>query len=101
MTMLPPKFQFRAEVIRIMTTGTPDRVVYLEVDVSSALSPGWRSPVAASGLTDSQLVSTAWASAAAFRGSDKCGGANGVRVRLAQQKDREVNRPAPSTSSFQ
>lgn len=46
-----------------------------------------------SGLTISQLVSTAWASAATFRGSDKRGGANGARVRLAPQKDWEVNNP--------
>jgi catalase-peroxidase len=46
-----------------------------------------------SGLTVSQLVSTAWASASTFRGSDKRGGANGARVRLAPQKDWEVNHP--------
>ena len=47
-----------------------------------------------SGLTVSQLVATAWASAATFRGSDKRGGANGARIRLAPQKDWEVNQPA-------
>ena len=47
-----------------------------------------------SGLTVSQLVSTAWASASTFRGSDKRGGANGARIRLAPQKDWEVNDPA-------
>jgi catalase-peroxidase len=47
----------------------------------------------ASGLSVSQLVSTAWASAATFRGSDKRGGANGARLRLAPQKDWEVNQP--------
>ena len=50
--------------------------------------------ILASGLTVSQLVSTAWASASTFRGSDKRGGANGARVRLAPQKDWEVNQPA-------
>ncbi|MDQ6620383.1 MAG: catalase/peroxidase HPI [Pseudomonadota bacterium] len=49
--------------------------------------------VLASGLTVSQLVSTAWASASTFRGSDKRGGANGARIRLAPQKDWAVNRP--------
>ena len=50
--------------------------------------------IAASGLTVAQLVSTAWASAATFRGGDKRGGANGARIRLAPQKDWAVNSPA-------
>jgi catalase-peroxidase len=50
--------------------------------------------ILASGLSISQLVSTAWASAASFRGTDKRGGANGARVRLAPQKDWEANEPA-------
>jgi catalase-peroxidase len=53
-----------------------------------------KTKVLASGLTVSQLISTAWASASTFRGSDKRGGANGGRIRLAPQKDWEVNNPA-------
>jgi catalase-peroxidase len=54
-----------------------------------------------SGLSIAQLVNTAWASAATFRGSDKRGGANGARIRLAPQKDWEVNQPAALAKTLQ
>ncbi len=63
-----------------------------EHDISSL-----KNKILDSGLTVSQLVSTAWASAATFRGSDKRGGANGARIRLSPQKDWEVNNPAQLT----
>jgi catalase-peroxidase len=65
-----------------------DHVVVDEQDIAAL-----KEKVLASGLTVSQLVSTAWASASTFRGSDKRGGANGARIRLAPQKDWKVNQP--------
>jgi len=60
-----------------------------------------KAQILASGLTVSQLVSAAWASASTFRGSDKRGGANGARVRLAPQKDWEVNDPPQLAKTLQ
>ncbi len=66
-----------------------DHALVSEQDVAAL-----KTKILASGLTISQLVTTAWASAATFRGSDKRGGANGARIRLEPQKDWEVNQPA-------
>jgi len=60
-----------------------------------------KAKVLASGLSISDLVSTAWASASSFRGSDKRGGANGARIRLAPQKDWDVNQPAQLATVLQ
>ena len=65
-----------------------DHALIDDADVSTL-----KTKILASGLTVSQLVSAAWASASTFRGSDKRGGANGARIRLAPQKDWEVNNP--------
>ncbi len=60
-----------------------------------------KAKILGSGLSISQLVATAWASSATFRGSDKRGGANGARIRLAPQKDWEVNQPAALAKALQ
>src|SRR5262249_4468353 len=62
--------------------------------IDDADAAALKAKILASGLSISELVTTAWASGATFRGSDKRGGANGARIRLAPQKDWAVNQPA-------
>lgn len=79
----------REELIWQDVVPTVDHPLVGEADIALL-----KEKIRASGLTVSELVGTAWASAATFRSGDKRGGANGARVRLAPQKDWEVNRPA-------
>lgn len=65
-----------------------------QTPLSDADATALKAKILSSGLTVPQLVSTAWASASTYRGSDKRGGANGARIRLSPQKDWEVNQPA-------
>jgi catalase-peroxidase len=69
--------------------------------VGAAEIASLKGQILASGLSISRLVSTAWSSAASFRGTDKRGGANGARIRLAPQKDWEANEPAELASALQ
>ncbi len=75
------------------------KVAYKQIDAKDVAT--LKSKILASGLTGPELVRTAWASAVTFRGTDMRGGANGARIRLAPQKDWEVNNPAELTKVLQ
>ena len=83
-TMIPVESQIWQDPVPAV-----DHALVSEKDIAAL-----KTEIRASGLTISQLVTTAWASASTFRGSDKRGGANGARIRLAPQKDWDVNQPA-------
>ena len=89
-----PRARYLGPLVPKETLIWQDPVPAGESSISDADVTALKSKILASGLTVSQLVSAAWASASTFRGSDKRGGANGARIRLSPQKDWEVNQPA-------
>jgi catalase-peroxidase len=89
-----PRVRYLGPLVPKETLIWQDPVPEAEASISDADVTALKTKILASGLTVSQLVSTAWASASTFRGTDKRGGANGARIRLAPQKDWEVNQPA-------
>ncbi len=92
---LGPKARYLGPEVPAETLVWQDPVPALDHPVVDAADiAGLKAKILASGLGIAELVSTAWASASTFRGSDKRGGANGARIRLAPQKDWAVNRPA-------
>jgi catalase-peroxidase len=89
-----PRVRYLGKLVPQETLIWQDPIPAADAPISDADAASLKAKILSSGLTVSQLVSTAWASASTFRGSDKRGGANGARIRLAPQKDWEVNQPA-------
>ena len=89
-----PRVRYLGPLVPKETLIWQDPVPAADASISDADVSALKTKILASGLTVPQLVSTAWGSASTFRGSDKRGGANGARIRLAPQKDWEVNQPA-------
>jgi len=89
-----PRARYLGPLVPKETLIWQDPIPAGDAPISDVDAASLKSKILASGLTVPQLVSTAWASASTFRGSDKRGGANGARIRLSPQKDWEVNQPA-------
>jgi catalase-peroxidase len=89
-----PKVLYRGKYVPKETLIWQDPISGAPSTISAADVDGLKAKILASGLTTRELIETAWASASSYRGSDRRGGANGARVRLAPQKDWEVNKPA-------
>jgi catalase-peroxidase len=88
-----PRVRYLGPLVPNETLIWQDPIPAGDASLSDSDATALKTKILASGLTVPQLVSTAWASASTFRGSDKRGGANGARIRLAPQKDWEVNQP--------
>ena len=89
-----PRARYLGALVPKETLIWQDPIPAATSSLSEADASALKAKILASGLTVSQLVSAAWASASTYRGTDKRGGANGARVRLSPQKDWEVNQPA-------
>jgi catalase-peroxidase len=89
-----PKALYRGKLVPKETLIWQDPISGAPSNIDNADAEALKAKILATGLSVSQLASAAWASASTFRGSDKRGGANGARVRLAPQKDWAVNKPA-------
>jgi len=89
-----PKTLYRGKLVPKETLIWQDPISGKPSSVTDAEVDGLKAKIAATGLSVSELAETAWASASTYRGSDRRGGANGARIRLAPQKNWEVNKPA-------
>ena len=89
-----PRARYLGPLVPKETLIWQDPIPEADAPISDADATALKAKILSSGLTVPQLVSTAWASASTFRGSDKRGGANGARIRLSPQKDWDVNQPA-------
>ena len=89
-----PKALYRGKLVPKETLIWQDPISGAPSTIDAADAEALKAKILATGLSVSELAGAAWASASSFRGSDKRGGANGARVRLAPQKNWEVNKPA-------